>query len=55
MLSILRKKNVSYPAILTAFKINIRALSNSRFTTHALAACRSTSIAILCKIKTDTE
>lgn len=36
-----------YPAIFTVFKMRILALSNSRFTTHALAAIRSTSIAIL--------
>ena len=36
-----------YPAIFTAFRIRILALSNSRFTTHALAATRSTSMAIL--------
>lgn len=41
------KKHSIYPAILTAFKIRIRALSNSLFTTHALAATRSTSMAIL--------
>lgn len=37
----------AYAAIFTAFKMRIRALSNSRFTTHALAATRRTSIAIL--------
>lgn len=37
----------TYMAILTAFRINILALLNSRFTTHAFAVCRSTSMAIL--------
>lgn len=37
----------NYMAILTAFRINILALLNSRFTTHAFAVCRNTSMAIL--------